>query len=303
LERPESGEIRIGHTVVAQPATGIFMAPEKRDISMVFQSYAIWPHMTVFDNVAFPLTWGRKKLRKREAAKKAEEALAMVRLETLKNRAATDLSGGQQQRVALARAVALGAKVVLMDEPLSNLDARLRDEMRIELKRLTGELGVTTLYVTHDQIEALSLADKVCVMNRGSILQTGKPEEIYKQPKDRFVSEFLGQMNFVRARVAGTDSVDSELGKLAVPVPAGARTGEEITLGVRPECIELRKNHGGLLPEGEITLRSFLGNAVVYEVRVGQLIVRVQTNDDRFSTKERVGLVFPAGAWRLFLTS
>lgn len=303
LERPESGEIRIGHTVVAQPASGIFLPPEKRDISMVFQSYAIWPHMTVFDNVAFPLTWGRKKLRKHEAAKKVEEALAMVRLDALKNRPATDLSGGQQQRVALARAVALGAKVVLMDEPLSNLDARLRDEMRIELKRLTGELGVTTLYVTHDQIEALSLADKVCVMNRGSILQTGKPEEIYKQPKDRFVSEFLGQMNFVRARVAGSDCVESELGKLAVFIPDGARAGEEITLGIRPECIELRKNCGEGMPEGEVTLRSFLGNAVVYEVRVGQLIVRVQTNDDRFSAKEKVGLVFPADAWRLFLSS
>jgi len=305
LERPDSGLIRIGNGVVANPEAGIFVPPEKRDISMVFQSYAIWPHMTVYDNVAFPLSWGKKKVNKREVEKRVDDALSLVRLEALKSRPSTDLSGGQQQRVALARALALEAKVILMDEPLSNLDARLRDEMRIELKRLTGQLGVTTLYVTHDQIEALSLADKVCVMRDGSILQTGKPEEIYKQPADQFVSEFLGQMNFISGTVAGPDCVDSKIGKLAVIMPRGFTIQDEVTLGIRPESVEFKKRpqESTGLPQGEITVRSFLGNSVLYEVRVGEALFRVQSNDDSFLRQDRVGLYFPADAWRVFLKS
>jgi iron(III) transport system ATP-binding protein len=308
LERPEGGEIWIGNTVVAHPETGVFVPPEKRDVSMVFQSYAIWPHMTVFDNVAFPLSWGRKKIGKHDVARKVDEALALVKLDALKKRPSTDLSGGQQQRVALARALALEANVILMDEPLSNLDARLREEMRIEIKRLTSQLHVTTLYVTHDQIEALSLADKVCVMNEGAILQTGKPEEIYKQPKDQFVSVFLGQMNFVRGRIVGSGQVESEVGKLSVIVPQCLRVGEAVMMGIRPELIELKKSSGDLpgsqgLPEGEITIRSFLGNSVLYEVRIGEVTLRVQTGDDTFLPREKVGLYFPADAWRLFLGS
>jgi iron(III) transport system ATP-binding protein len=305
LERPDGGLIRIGHTLVAHPETGVFVPPEKRDISMVFQSDAIWPHMTVYDNVAFPLSWGKRKVNKHEVGRKVDHALALVKLEALKNRPSTDLSGGQQQRVALARALALEAKVILMDEPLSNLDARLRDEMRIELKRLTSQLRVTTLYVTHDQIEALSLADKVCVMNEGSLLQIGKPEEVYKQPRDRFVSEFLGQMNFLTGRIAAADCVESEIGKLAVMIPRGLTIGDEITLGIRPESIALRRNSEEVsrFPQGEVTVRSFLGNSVLYEVRVGDAMLRVQTGDDSFLPQDSIELHFPADAWRLFLKS
>jgi iron(III) transport system ATP-binding protein len=308
LERPDGGEIRINNTIVAHPESGTFIPPERREVSMVFQSYAIWPHMSVFENVAFPLSWGRKKAARAEVKKSAEEALARVKLDKLQTRAATDLSGGQQQRVALARALALGTKVILMDEPLSNLDARLRDEMRIELKKLTAELGVTTLYVTHDQIEALALADKVCVMNAGSILQVGKPEDIYKQPKTRFVSEFLGQMNFICGRAVGPGQVETPLGKLSLATPTTVASGAEVTLGIRPEAITLKKISTNVSPaeallEGEITIRSFLGNSVVYEVSLRETTLRVQTGDNSFSLREKVSVHLPADAWRVFAES
>ena len=167
LERPDRGEIEIGDKLVNAPARRIYVATEKRDLGMVFQSYAIWPHMNVFHNVAFPLTQGRKRYSKAEVADKVRNALKRVQLDGLEDRPATDLSGGQQQRVAMARAMVTEPKILLMDEPLSNLDARLREQMRVELKKITKSIGVTTLYVTHDQAEALSLGDKVCVMNQG----------------------------------------------------------------------------------------------------------------------------------------
>jgi iron(III) transport system ATP-binding protein len=308
LERPDWGEIEINNTVVANPESGIFVPPEKRDLSMVFQSYAVWPHMTVFDNVAFPLTWGRKKTARAEVKTSVEAALARVKLDKLTGRPATDLSGGQQQRVALARALALGAKVILMDEPLSNLDARLRDEMRIELKKLTAEFGVTTLYVTHDQIEALALADKVCVMNAGRILQTGRPENVYKYPDTRFVSEFLGQMNFISGRTTGGGEVETAWGMISAPAAAGMDGGRKVTLGIRPEAIILDKISTGAppcngSPQGEIALRSFLGNAVMYEVRLGESTLRVQSGDDRFSLREKVTVEFAPDAWRVFADS
>src|SRR3970282_1330883 len=167
LERPDSGEIEISGRLVNSPGQRVFVPTEKREIGMVFQSYAIWPHMNVFQNVAFPLTQGQKRFPKSQIAEKVRLALKRVRLDGLEDRPATDLSGGQQQRVAMARAIVTEPKILLMDEPLSNLDARLREQMRVELKKITKAANVTTLYVTHDQAESLSLVDKVCVRNAG----------------------------------------------------------------------------------------------------------------------------------------
>ena len=177
------------------------MATE-RVISAVFQSYAIWPHMNVFNNVAFPLIKGRKKIPRDQVAHKVHHALKLVQLDGLEDRPATDLSGGQQQRVAMARAMVTEPKILLMDEPLSNLDARLREQMRVELRKITKAVGVTTLYVTHDQAEALTLGDKVCVMHDGEIIQTAPPNEIYARPANLFVAQFVGEMNFVNGKVA-----------------------------------------------------------------------------------------------------
>src|ERR1035437_8781917 len=216
LERPDSGEIEIGGRKVNSTIPRIFFPAEKRNISMVFQSYAIWPHMNVFQNVAFPLTQGQKRFPKSVVVERVRGALKMVQLEGLEKRPATDLSGGQQQRVAMARAMVTEPKILLMDEPLSNLDARLRDQMRIELRKLTKEIGVTTLYVTHDQSEALSLGDKVCLLNQGEILQVATPHELYTHPVNLFAAQFVGEMNFIKGNVSGPGRVDSPLGELQV---------------------------------------------------------------------------------------
>ncbi|MPZ78167.1 MAG: ATP-binding cassette domain-containing protein, partial [Deltaproteobacteria bacterium] len=192
LERPDGGEIEISGRVVNSPASRIFVPAEKRQIGMVFQSYAIWPHMNVFQNVAFPLTQGQKRVSKSMVTERVRAALQRVQLDGLEDRPATDLSGGQQQRVAMARAMVTDSKVLLMDEPLSNLDARLREQMRVELRKITKSIGVTTLYVTHDQAEALSLGDQVCVMNHGEILQMARPNEVYARPVNLFVAQFVG---------------------------------------------------------------------------------------------------------------
>src|SRR3989337_2751645 len=219
LERPDGGEIEIGGRLVNSPGQRVFVPTEKREIGMVFQSYAIWPHMNVFQNVAFPLTQGRKRVAKTQVADRVRAALKRVQLDGLEDRPATDLSGGQQQRVAMARAIVTDSKVLLMDEPLSNLDARLREQMRVELKKITKSIGVTTLYVTHDQAEALSLGDKVCVMNHGEILQIARPNEVYARPVNLFVAQFVGEMNFVKGHVAGPSQVECPLGPISIAVP------------------------------------------------------------------------------------
>ncbi len=242
LERPDDGIISLGGSVVADARQAL--PPEQRDIGMVFQSYAIWPHMTVFENAAFPLRVGKQRLGRDELRRRVEEVLGIVGLADYAGRSATQLSGGQQQRLALARALIRRPRVLLLDEPLSNLDARLRDRMRAEIRDLQRRVGITTLYVTHDQVEALSMSDRIAVMDGGRIVQEGDARSIYGQPATRFVAGFVGTANFLDVVVvgAGTDGATRlRLGDGIVEanVPDGIMEGEQATLSVRPENVWL----------------------------------------------------------------
>ena len=201
LERPVAGEISVDGRVVYSGKKNTFVPPNQRNFGMVFQSYAIWPHMNVFQNAAFPLQVRAKRLEEKDIRDKVMRVLAAVGLADLAGRDATRLSGGQQQRLALARAIAMEPRLLLLDEPLSNLDAKLRERMRFELKRLQSEFKLTTVYVTHDQSEALALSHQIAVMSEGRIVQVGTPREIYERPRNKFVADFVGSSNFIDATV------------------------------------------------------------------------------------------------------
>src|SRR6202048_2816273 len=265
LETPTSGSIEIDSTVVYASASRTLIPPHKRNIGMVFQSYAIWPHMTVFDNVAFPLVHGLRKQPRKVVEDKVMRALALVQLEHVASRPAPMLSGGQQQRVALARAIASEPAVLLLDEPLSNLDARLREDMRHEIKTLVRRLATTTLYVTHDQLEALSMSDRVALINNGAIVQEGAPRDVYLRPADSFAANFLGRTNLLEGTVAdvAAGSVTTRWGTLRCAIPAWASQGSEVTVGFRPESVVLsegRATQDGL--NGLIAAASFVGDAI-----------------------------------------
>jgi len=245
LERPRAGEIKVGERVVFSSERRTFIAPNQRNFGMVFQSYAIWPHMNVFQNAAFPLQVRKRKPDRKQIEEKVMRVLSAVALDHLADREATKLSGGQQQRLALARALVMEPKLLLLDEPLSNLDAKLRERMRFELKRLQRELRLTTVYVTHDQSEALALSHEIAVMNEGHIVQIASPREIYEHPRNRFVADFVGTTNFLDATV---NSVDGQAGHYRVATAVGdmgaysvdpLRAGDRVILSVRPEDVEL----------------------------------------------------------------
>jgi len=269
LERPVAGEIRVGGDVVF--SKNVFIPPNRRGLGMVFQSYAIWPHMTVFENAAFPLRVSRKF-----SKEKVLRVLKTVALEDFADREATKLSGGQQQRLALARALVMEPRLLLLDEPLSNLDAKLRERMRFELKRLQRELGITTVYVTHDQSEALALSHSIAVMNGGRIEQIGSPREIYERPRNQFVADFVGSTNFLEARVLSREGnfyrVSSQIGGMKVLATDPLANDEIVTISVRPEDIELseRKNDGPNVWEGTVYQKVFLGESVDFVVTVGE---------------------------------
>jgi len=206
LEEPDEGEIKFGERIVFSRKQGVIIPPENRNVGFIFQSYALWPHMTVEQNITLALK--EKKLSNKEIESRLKKSLEMVQLESYRKRYPSELSGGQQQRVAVSRLIALQSKILLMDEPLSNLDAKLRTEMRAELKRLHGELEATTVYVTHDQTEALTLSDIVVVMNKGLIMQSGTPYDIYHHPENIFVAEFIGdpQNNFFKGQIVEKNS-------------------------------------------------------------------------------------------------
>jgi len=272
LEKPDGGRIAIEGDDVFSAADGSFVPPEKRGLGMVFQSYAIWPHMTVFQNVAYGLVARRVPVA--EIRRRVEATLAMVGLAGFGERPATRLSGGQQQRVALARSLVGEPRVLLLDEPLSNLDAKLRERMRIELKQLQKRLGVTAVYVTHDQAEALALSDRIIVMDGGRIVQQGDGKEIYRNPRSRFVVDFVGNANLVDGIVADFDDATRRVrlvseGGLEVQgtVPQGADgkigAGKRATAALRPEDIRvsLDARLGANVWEAKVTSDLFLGNA------------------------------------------
>ncbi|TDD40146.1 ABC transporter ATP-binding protein [Actinomadura sp. KC06] len=272
LERPDAGRIVIDGTVVSD--TGSFVPPERRDIGMVFQSYGIWPHMTVFDNAAFPLKVGKAKVPKKEIRERVESALAAIHLSGYEGRMATQLSGGQQQRLALARALVRRPKLLLLDEPLSNLDAKLRQAMRAELASLQQELGVTTLFVTHDQDEALSMSSRIAVMQNGKIVQEGTPREVYQRPATRFVADFVGTTNFLDGTRGTGTLVETAAGTMDVPAVAdtAAKAGDPVVLAVRPEAVLLHAAEPGAVPntvKGEVDRVMFVGESVDCHVRVG----------------------------------
>ena len=280
LERPRLGEIAIGGELVYSSRHKVFVPPNRRGLGMVFQSYAIWPHMTVFENAAFPLRVSRKRISGKGISQKVSRVLEVVDLGQLADREATRLSGGQQQRLALARALVMEPRVLLLDEPLSNLDAKLRQKMRFELKRLQQELGITTVYVTHDQSEALALSHEIAVMNEGRIVQLGTPREIYDAPRNRFVADFVGTTNFLEGEIAasagdqGRYTVRTPVGEFSAQASGVLRAGDPIVLSVRPEDIQLYDarpdaNGGSNVCEGVIEARVFLGECVDLGIRLG----------------------------------
>ncbi|CAM5781959.1 ABC transporter ATP-binding protein [Ottowia pentelensis] len=295
LETPDEGEIRIGDQVVWSRRQGIAVPTEKRGLGMVFQTYAIWPHMSVFDNVAYPLQvrgMGRDAVQARVG-----EALRFVQLEGLERRSATRLSGGQQQRVALARALVAEPKVILFDEPLSNLDAKLREETRKELRRFLGQLDITALYVTHDRVEALALSDSIAVMRAGRIVEIGSPRKIYFQADHRFVADFIGRANLIDATVRddanGLTQVDCALGPIDC-APAAHAAGSAVTLCLRPEFLHVQP---GTLPDGRNVLHGriesleFVGEVLDTEVRVGNTVLLARSEpDSRLAVGDTVSL-------------
>ncbi|MGB6102985.1 MAG: ABC transporter ATP-binding protein [Pusillimonas sp.] len=277
LETPDEGEIRIGGEVMWSSARGVAVPPERRGLGMVFQTYAIWPHMSVFDNVAYPL---QIRGMARDAIRdKVTRALQFVQLEGVDKRSATKLSGGQQQRVALARALVAEPKVILFDEPLSNLDAKLREETRKELKTFLGALNITAVYVTHDRVEALALSDSIAVMQAGNIVEIGSPQKIYFNADHRYVADFIGRANLIKVRTAGREGdltvVESGLGTLhcqSRDLPEGSAA----TLCIRPEFVHVDRAEDGLLQagqniiHGQVASLEFVGEVYEADIRVGQ---------------------------------
>ena len=292
LEKPDGGEIALNGKTVFAGAKRVFMPPEKREIGMVFQSYAIWPHLTVAENIGLVLTHGRSRMAKKEAAERIRQSLALVQLDDFENRPARLLSGGQQQRVALARALAVNPALLLMDEPLSNLDARLREDVRSAIKRLATQLGITVLYVTHDQVEAMVLADRIAVMSQGRILQIGNPFQLYRSPANTLVAEFFGSINWIRGRMAGDGRVDSEIGPLVTAVER--RYDGNVVVGVRPEDVRLDGSAGAenrLV--GNIVSANFLGDQVIAEVKVEDKILIAKAPPDGAKLAGQVAIHLP----------
>ena len=274
FNRLEQGEISIGSTTVSSKPKNIFIAPEKRNIGVVFQDYAVWPHMTVFENTFYPLK--KQRVEKEEARRRTRKALEQVKMWEYRDRLPSQLSGGQQQRVAIARALVVGGEVIILDEPITNLDANLREEMRFEIKDLQRRTGITVLYITQDQSDAMAIADQIVILDPdGNVRQIGTPEHIYKHPADSFVYQFLGVSNFlplVRSGRGYQVLTGDFSASLPVPVPESLQAHDQLYLASRPMDIELRKD--GLIV-GQVKSVSFLGN--IYDIRlaVGDLELRV----------------------------
>ena len=273
FEKPSSGEIYIGDKLVS--SENEFLPPEKRGIGMVFQSYAVWPHMNVFDNIAYPLKI--QKIAKNEIEERVSQVLKIVHLEQYKDRFPSELSGGQQQRVALGRALVAQPEILLLDEPLSNLDAKLREEMRYEIKEITKKLKITVIYVTHDQIEAMTMSDRIVLINKGEVQQVAPPQEIYSNPKNMFVANFVGKVDFIKGKVEGNKILlDNSNGQT---LSNTSSFKEKVVVAIRPE-------NAILSDDGEITAKVYskfyLGDCNDLRVDIGngnilRIIARAST--------------------------
>ena len=311
--RQDEGNVYFGGELIND------MPPHRRNTGLVFQTYALWPHMRVFENVAFGLNF-RKDVGKEERALRVQETLKLVGLEGLERRFPSQLSGGQQQRVALARALVIEPQVLLLDEPLSNLDAKLRVQMRTEIKRIQKRLRITAIYVTHDQEEALSISDEIAILNLGAVQQIGTPRSIYEDPDNSFVAGFIGLANFLWARISEVDEsglsatlttkegveIEAEL----EPDEDWAR-GVDVIASVRPEAVALYKHGSAPSPvnriDGHVRLTSYLGNRVRYEIETGWGdTLRVDTYNPRhqyvFHEGERVSMTFDSKDVKLIRT-
>ena len=286
FQQPEKGRIRVGDQTVFDADRRISLPAEHRNLGIVFQSYAVWPHMTVFENLAFPLKV--RRLKRTEIRTRIAETLELVEMTPYEKRYPHELSGGQQQRVALARALVYSPSVLLLDEPFSNLDAKLRIRARAWVKDLQHRLGLTTIFVTHDQDEALSMSDRVAVMSAGEIQQIASPEAVYHSPANRFVAEFVGRVNLIEGVVAGVDGGQAVLEvdgsrQLTVPATEGARVSDRVTVVVRPEAMTLLANgdrsvNGTNTWDADVHATAFLGDHYEYELEAGPLKLIAQTS-------------------------
>jgi iron(III) transport system ATP-binding protein len=285
FQTPDEGRIRVGDETFYDAGGRTNVAAEARNLGIVFQSYAVWPHMTVFDNLAFPLKV--RKVKRRDIEKRVLETLELVEMREQKDRYPHQLSGGQQQRVALARSLVYSPSILLLDEPFSNLDAKLRERARSWVKDLQQTLGLTTIFVTHDQDEALSMSDRVLVMSAGKVLQIGTPEEIYRRPTNRFVAEFVGQCNLITGNVASADNGSAVIDVAGTPHRLTLRTEKPlavkstVTVAVRPEAVALLPAdspaiNGTNAYDASVTTAAFLGDHYQYEVQAGALALTVQ---------------------------
>ena len=289
FESPDEGEIYLGDEPINE------LTPNKRDTAMVFQSYALLPHYNVFDNVAYGLKL--RKVPKDEIRERVMRILDLVELTGMEARMTNQLSGGQQQRVALARALVIEPSVLLFDEPLSNLDAKLRVSMRTEIRRIQQEVGITAIYVTHDQSEAMALSDKIIIMNKGVVAQMGTPQEIYYHPVNEFVADFIGEANFLKGKMTAKDGamavLDIEGNPLTVEAAEHMEAGNDYTLVLRPEAASLA-DEGGL--PCEVVLSCFMGSYQNYHVKVGNTLVKLEEHNPKnkkiYQVGDRCALVF-----------
>ena len=288
FETPDAGRIFIDNQIVADPAAGIFLSPENRGLGVVFQDYAVWPHLSVFDNVGFPLKIAKRP--KNELRDRVMEMIEMVGMKGLENRLPSELSGGQQQRVALARALVANSSLMLLDEPLTNLDANLREEMRFDIKELQRKLNITVLYVTHDQEIALAISDRLVIMDEsGRIRQTGNPWEIFERPADPFVFNFMGIANFVPVRRVGDAYL---VGNGDQPIPWEPPQGDAASwaAGFRPSDVQIAPQGPGL--RGTVKRASFLGAMIDYLIEVDGAHLRTSIETHEAMSK---GLMFKEG--------
>ena len=278
LETADTGTMTIDGQTVFSSADNIILPPEVRPVAMVFQSYALWPHMNVYNNIVFPLRKGMRRVKKAEIKRRVASVVETLQLEPYLQRPISQLSGGQQQRVALARALALEPSVLLMDEPLSNLDAKLRTQLRVEIKNLAQSLGITTLYVTHDQVEAMVMADRIAVMEHGAIAEEGKPSDLYKNPRSEFVAKFLGEMNFIPATLDShstngsntLSSASTPLGPIAIGKSENLDGDKKFKLGFRPEDIHIGKLEHAATFVAQVSKRYYIGDALLCDFSLGE---------------------------------